>query len=116
MKFSVDAVEALDYDFTGYPRDDGKGMCTGKGRIPEPSQKDLQTYYEDLQELTSGQSLQDLAERGSEGTAEHMDKLLGIVAKLCKNQPSQAELKELPPRILMLFIKWLGKEFNNPEV
>lgn len=115
-KFSVSAVERLDYSFIGFPRDDGNGYCTGKGTIPEPSQAQLDEYFEALGEIGGEDSLESLANADARESREQLEKLLDIVATLCSGTPSQEELSQLPPRIKIAFIRWIGQEFSNPEV
>lgn len=120
--FSANAIE-LKYDFTGFPKNDGsKGKCTGKGVIPEPTQKDLQRYQEAMKELFQveedgidlGQEA--LEAQDTEALEEKLDKLLGLTAELCKHSPSVEDLRELPPRIQLAFQKHIYKELADPEV
>lgn len=115
-KFSASVVERLDYDFTDFEKDGGGGRCSGKGTIPEPSQKDLDEYLATVQALVPNGDVEALAREGDAASTEVMDKLLEAVAGFCKNTPSKEELDELPPRIKMYFVGWISKEFSNPEV
>lgn len=119
-KFSLAAVETLDYDFTGFPKEDGKGYCTGKGTIPEPSQKALDQYFKDLSEIMGGGGaaahVRDITQIDPEVQKEQLAAVFAAIAKLCSNQPSKEQLMELPPRIKIAFLKWVNQEFQNPEV
>lgn len=115
--FSIDAVEPLDYDFTQAPSNSGKGMCKGKGTIPEPSEALLEAYsaaVRDLYKVEDGESI--AKKMDADKQKETSDKLLSLTATLCQNSPSKAELKELPPRICTAFMKWVFKEIADPEV
>lgn len=61
--FDVGSVEKLDYDFTGITRDDGEGNCSGKGLVPEPSNKRLQEFQRSLLEYTKGR-MPEVSENG----------------------------------------------------
>jgi hypothetical protein len=117
--FSVDAVEALEYDFTGFPSNKGKGYCKGKGVTPEPTDALLKGYQSGVRELLG---LDEDADAGKvakkiEKDPEAMSaQLLALTAELCQDQPSQEELAELPPRVLRAFMKATFKEIADPEV
>lgn len=124
--FDISAVEALDYDFTGFARNSGRGHCTGKGTIPEPTQPRLEAYAEGLRQLF-GLDEEDAVEEALETqeakeeapemrSEERQDRLLELTAALCQGSPSKKELAELPPRIRNAFMKWVYKELADPEV
>lgn len=125
-QFSFDAVEALDYDFTGFPSNSKpKAMCKGKGVIPEPSQPRLEAYSQAMRELYKVKDVKDVTEamdaderatKSREEEKERSDKLLALTAELCQNTPSKAELSDLPPRICRAFMKWIFRELADPEV
>jgi hypothetical protein len=119
--FSIAAVETLDYDFTGFLKEDGKGYCTGKGTIPEPSQKALDEYFQSLSEIMEsvpgqGKAVKRVLDIDPEQQKEQLAEIFAAIAKLCSNQPNQEQLMELPPRIKIAFLKWVNQEFQNPEV
>lgn len=115
-KFSIEAVEALDYDFRGIPKDEGKGYCTGHGTVPEPSTADLEVYQAKMQEIAGSDPVKALAAQpDTEESRKQLRHVLELTAALCKNSPSAEELEELPPRYKMHFIKWLAGELSNPE-
>lgn len=114
--FSIKTVETLDYDFRGIPKDGGKGYCSGKGIVPEPSTADLEEYQAAMQELQGERTLEELANAKTKEQAEQLHKTLEATAAFCKGTPSVEELEELPPRLKIAFIRWLGGEISNPEV
>lgn len=115
--FSIKTVETLDYDFRGIPKDGpAKGYCSGKGTVPEPSTADLEAYQATMKEITVGRSLEDLAQADTKEQQEQLHKTLEATAEFCKGTPSLQELEELPPRMKIAFIRWLGGEISNPEV
>ncbi len=125
--FTTDTIELLKYDFTEFPSNDGKGNCSGKGTIPEPTKAKLKTYSENLKALYDIKEDDDkeklaeavekeVAKSGAEEIEERGEKLLQYTSDLCSNSPSLAELKELPPRIQTGFFKWIYKELADPEV
>jgi len=136
--FSLQAVETLDYDFTGFPSNTSKDKCKGKGSIPEPTEDMLTAYAEavaKLFEIKKGDDIEAALDGGDPtatsanaepGSPEKKAKkkeeeakaaaLLGFTADLCQNSPSTEELTELPPRIRNAFMKWVYKELSDPEV
>lgn len=116
--FSVSAVETLDYDFTEIPSNSGKGMCKGRGTIPEPSQPRLEAYSAAVRELYAVDATKDVHE-AIDADAQAKEKaatLLLLTADLCQNSPSQAELTDLPPRYCRGFMKWIFSELADPKV
>jgi len=117
-------VEPLDWDFTRFD--------AGKGTIPEPSDKAIDTLFKDLSGMSKNVleqvgitdsdtspeelliALADLPEDATIGIADVMKQMAKIFAKLCKNQPSEAQLLKLPLRIRMRFFVWLAGELR-PE-
>lgn len=114
--FSVDSLEPLEYDFTGIPKDGGKGYCKGKGAIPEPSTKALEEYQAAMQELMRGRSLEALQKQDTEENKKLLHQTLELTTKLCQNSPSIEELEELPPRYKVGYMKAFNREMSNPEV
>lgn len=110
--YSASSVEALEYDFRGIKTADGKGYCSGKGEIPEPSQEDLEEFQR-VMELYSPDKLAKMSKEEQKAADEHT---MDAVVKLCKNSPSKDELMELPPRRQRGFFKVLLKELVDPEV
>ena len=122
--FSNNSVETLDYDFTSFPKNSGRGNCTGKGVIPEPTQAHLQTFSDGMK-LLSGSTNAELTKEdqsklidkiASEGEEAMEDKVLKLIAGLCQNKPSVTELKQLPPRIRTAFVKWIHQQLADPKV
>lgn len=123
--FSVDSVETLDYDFTGFPKNAGRGKCKGKGVIPEPTQGHLIAYAEGLRQLyqvptddddSETKVSQEIEKSATEQSEKRQEGLLKLTAALCQNSPSAAELRELPPRIRTAFMKHVYQELSNPKV
>ncbi len=121
-QFSVDAVEPLEYDFTGFPQNkDPKKKCTGQGVIPEPTQSHLQTYANSLKalyEVSTDEDLKDAVESESatDKEGERLAQIAGLTAALCQNSPTKAELMQLTPRIRTAFLKWVYQELADPKV
>lgn len=125
-QFSLSALEDLAFDFTGFPRNDGKGNCTGKGVIPEPTQAHLTAYAEGMKKLydaesdpekIAAQADKDLSPRARDAaTKKRARQLLALTSALCQGTPTTDELEELPPRVLTAFFKWVRKELSDPEV
>lgn len=121
---AAEVVEPLEWDFTKYD--------AGKGTVPEPSDKDIETLFRDLTKVSK-----DVMEKAGVGKltgtpeqvmaaiAELDDSAIGITqmisgftkafAKLCKNQPTAIQLNKLPLRVRMAFYVWLADELR-PEV
>lgn len=120
-QFQIDSVEPLDYDFTGFPKNDGKGKCTGKGTVPEPTKKLLMAYSASLRKVyglddEGEEDVKEAVEKDKMNSEERQDEMLSLTSALCQNSPTAAELKQLPPRILAAFMKWVYEELSNPEV
>jgi DNA-binding GntR family transcriptional regulator len=109
MGFDVStAVEPLDFDF---------GQYGPKGTIPEPSTERLDRFKREMRELmeeVSGkpaESEQDTERRLAALTPEDWQKLdtrmYAIVARLCGNSLTAAQLRKLPPRVSQAFVGWL---------
>lgn len=114
--FSVDSLEPLEYDFSGIPKDGGKGFCSGSGAIPEPSTDALEAYQKSMQTLMKGRSLDALQKQDTEESRKQLRQVLEHVAKLCQNSPSLEELAQLPPRWKIGFMKTFNREMSDPEV
>lgn len=122
-KFSVDAVEALDYDFTGFDQDkDPKKKCTGSGVIPEPTQKHLDAYAVGMKKLYEVETDKEVSEavnsetHTKEAAEKRLSQIAALTAALCQNSPSKAELMQLTPRIRTAFLKWVYQELADPKV
>jgi hypothetical protein len=118
-------LKELDWDFTRYGG--------GKGVVPEPSDKAMETLFKDLakvsKDLLDKAGIANLTEDADPGTImqvlSNMEDSIGLAemingytkafAKLCQNQPSAIQLNKLPMRGRMLFYKWLMDELR-PEV
>ncbi len=122
--FSASIVEPLDYDFTGFPSTKNPGKnCKGKGTIPEPTHAVLEAYAEGLRDLfgiNEGEdaetAMESVQKKNEEGSGDAADTLLELTADLCQHSPTADDLRELPPRILNAFQKWVYRELSDPEV
>lgn len=131
--FDIKAVEPLDFDFTGWKKNTGSGYCTGKGTIPEPTQAHLDAFAEGMKNMV-GKSKDEkitpedtanlidktIEEAGAETESEKNKalekKVIKMIAGLCQNSPSEAQLAQLPPRIRTAFMKWVHRQLADPKV
>jgi hypothetical protein len=109
-KFTAGQIEPLDYDFTPAKKANGKGKCSGKGTIPEPSREDIDKYLARINALQQANGTP-----GAAPTENQWPELMEAVTELTNGKPSREELEELPFREFLFFIRWLGQEFTNPE-
>ena len=127
MNFSVEAIDALTYDFTEIPSNDGTGTCNGEGTIPEPSEAALDAYGAAIRDLFgvkeeeqgTAKAKKKIEKGIDEQTAqakERSDALLRLTAQLCQDRPSFEDLKELPPRYCRAFMKWIYAELADPKL
>lgn len=112
---ATEAVEPMDYDFTGYGGP--------KGCVPEPSQDEFRAYTRGMtkiqvafREIEKEAEDPDLTEDQINGLADRAEKvgksLDKLVGKLCKNQPSEEDVAKLPFRVKNEFSKWLQESFS----
>lgn len=131
--FSAASLPTLDFDFTGFPRDDGQeGNCTGKGVIPEPSEERLKAFGEAVSKLsdigefvqlakTAGddpekiEAAKKLGESFTESAASIKDDLKLALVELGNGALTIEHLEELPPRVLGFFFRWLVEELLLPK-
>lgn len=124
-KFDAGALASqLEFDFTGAGVD-------AKGIIPEPSDKLIGEYLDDIVEsFQKLAKLGDLASldptdpqaltaamqaiNGKEFVAA-LDDVAKAAAKLCGGTPSLAQIRKLPLRIRQHFFAYLQREVVNPE-
>lgn len=124
-KFDAEEFGSVEYDFTPYG-----GV---KRPIPDPSDEMIQTYHKkvhelirehDSEDIPSEKQLRDdpaLLKRVIERTRkmiESMDthhRMVEIIAELCQEQPSAEEIKHLPYRVRVPFIRFVQREVINPE-
>lgn len=107
MSFNAASIKRLDYDFTSFATNDGAGLCSGKGIIPEPSTARLDAFEKFRATFDAA------------AASEADESVLGVVRKatadLCGGSPTLEELEELPPRILAGFTQWLVEELSDPK-
>ncbi len=99
MGFDASAVAPLSYDFRSFPVDgatDPSQRCAGRGIIPEPSRAQLEAFYAAAGEFVAV---------GDEGAVE--EKVYEALSEVCSGKPSVAELRQLPPRILFEFSRYI---------
>ncbi len=126
----TDIAKQFAYDFTGCPKDDGSGPCTGKGLIPEPSLVQIEAFFNSLSKgfqpildaVASGDAdalaasvAGDTPEEKRASTLATMAAFREAVAAVCSNKPSLAELTDLPPRIFGLFARYVMEELSVPK-
>jgi hypothetical protein len=104
---------ALDFDFTGIPQQDGSGPCTGKGTMPEPSEKSLQSFFDSVNALRSLETAP--AEEIEARAAGLLDEVRENIVAVGNGTPTLEELRQLPPRAFRAFYRWLLQEFTDPK-
>lgn len=124
------AVDPLTYDFTKYVEG-----C--QGEIPEPSDKQIEGFMEEIKgvAMTAGiqvgqdptammQQMTERAQAAEEGgddvfSVENLrrmnDTMMEAVATLCSQQPTADEIRGLPPRVRNAFFGWITGAFVDPE-
>lgn len=115
-------VEPLDYDFNPY--------LSLKGTIPEPTDKQIETFLLSMKELyvKAQKDAPDLGELESKedilAAIDKVDpttqiKLMGdmavIYAELCSGTPTAAQISKLPVRVRTVFFAWLQDQVMSPE-
>lgn len=121
---AAQAVESLEYDFTAFG-----GPA---GTIPEPSNKQVKTFFNTVRAISQGLRLDDVARAGEldeaaqkdlaeflagltdEQLEEREDDIAQAVHDLCSGTPSAEEYKNLPYRVQGAFGAWLAGELR-PE-
>jgi len=102
--FGADSLERQDYDFRTFPRDDGEpGKCTGVGYIPEPTEARLRAF------MALQQEMRDKLERPDTESVNDFAFLEDIRLALipyCAGYPAEAEIRQLPPRVLIGFMRY----------
>lgn len=110
---AADAVEAMEYDFTGFGG--------SAGVIPEPSTDGLEKFQEAMRVATSkigitikdtsaetlAASLDELSGAGTGAARSVRDAMIEAVAVFCQQTPSAADLDRLPFRVFQAFVGWL---------
>lgn len=106
--FSAQTVARLSYDFTAFPKDGQEDeRCTGKAFIPEPSKAKIKAFFEGFRALGSPLDEASTDEDIETAVTELEDSVYVLLAAVCSGKPSQDELRQLPPRILALFTRYL---------
>lgn len=115
MGFDASKVEVLAYDFTSFPTDgavDPSERCSGRGRIAEPSKAKLEAFWNAQASVLD--EVAKAADAGDEIDADEVkakleDSVYQRLSDVCSGRPSVDELKQLPPRILFAFAKYLAE-------
>jgi hypothetical protein len=117
-KFVVaDELDELSYDFSPYG---------GTGKIPEPTNAQINSYRKAFAELIGGVVSEDVldenqpimkrvAEFLSRDDTEATQKILHAVAEVCSTKPSFDELELLPARAQQGFIGFVTGVFLTPK-
>jgi hypothetical protein len=109
VSFSAATIGRLEYDFRSFTKDGSDTeRCTGKGFIPEPSKAALKEFFAGIAGLgdafQTGPVTDDAVE---EAAASLEDRIYAVLSNVCSGTPSIDELKQLPPRILAAFCRYL---------
>jgi len=112
MPFDKDAVALLDFDFPGIPREDGGGFLTEKGVVSEPSETRINAFSAKFTEL--GAQIKTAGENTPEGVNTYREMQTAII-ELCGGTPSDNEIRQLSPRYLVAFFRWLMRELQPPK-
>jgi len=112
MPFDKDAVALLDFDFTGIPREDGGGFLTEKGVVIEPSETRINAFTAKFTEL--GVRVKTAGENTPDGVNTYREMQTAII-ELCGGTPSDNEIRQLSPRYLVAFFRWLMRELQPPK-
>ena len=112
MPFDKDAVALLDFDLTGIPREDGTGYLTEKGVVTEPSEARINAFPAKFTEL--GAQVKTAGENTPEGVNTYREMQTAII-ELCGGTPSDNEIRQLSPRYLVAFFRWLMRELQPPK-
>ena len=110
--FSIDSVTTLDFNFTGIPREDGKGNLTERGIVAEPSEARLDAFTVSFAALNTRISAP--KDDDAEQVNIYRDMRAAII-DLCGGSPSPDELGQMPPRYLAAFFRWLMSELQGPK-
>jgi hypothetical protein len=111
--FDADSLSALVYDFTALPRQDGKGLCSGKGTIGEPTARQLAQF--DLLVRSISDYHPSPTAPASQVEAVERTRTLAAIAEIAGEEgPTREELEELHPLALRTFLAWLRHELKSP--
>jgi hypothetical protein len=115
---AASAVDPMDWNFDKYGG--------GSGTVPEPSTDDMKEFQKTFARIMrDGKALEITDDEAASLTEEQFDQLqkdmaaIGerldvAISSLCKNQPSQEQVKLLPFRVKTAFSRWLMDQFS-PE-
>jgi|1185.fasta_scaffold720548_1 hypothetical protein len=124
-------VEALDYDFTYFYKQDHElyaVLAGAKGTVPEPSDEMVQRLQRKMAEATAdlipdGIDTDDrvamvkaMAAMPEDAFAKGEAGILDALAELTRGFPTRDQLEVLPYRIKRKFIQWLTKQLMDPEL
>jgi hypothetical protein len=111
--FDADSISALAFDFTALPRQDGKGFCSGKGTIPEPSARQLAQF--DLLVRSVSDYCPSPVAPAAQVEAVERSRVLAAIAEVAGEEgPTREQLEELHPLALRTFLAWLRHQLKSP--
>ena len=106
--FSAASIAVLSYDFTSFLRDDSDTeRCTGKAIIPEPTKAKLKAFFDGFQDLTELDPLKASDEELQAVADERDERVYALLSDVCSGKPSVEDLKQLRPRILAAFTRYV---------
>ena len=107
----------LAFDFTDFPRADGKGMCSAKGVIPEPSDETLANFLNRCAVLRPPQRPGALGGLPVEMRLNALRReLVDIIEWVAGGALTRAEVQQLPLRVMVGFVSALGAQLDVPAV
>jgi hypothetical protein len=110
---AASAVTALDFDFTGAPRQDGTLFGELKGVIPEPTDERLAGYFTALGGLSEDAIA--AVEAGEDANAAAVASMRAAVTAFCAGTPSAEDIAQFPPRYLAAFTRWITSELGGGD-
>jgi hypothetical protein len=118
--FDASQIEDLDYDLTKWV----EGM---EGTVSEPTEKDIDAFLKGVATAAAKEAKMPV-EKIDPSNPESLSQMLNnlntqenrklsedLLAKLCKGEPTKAQLQKLPFRPFNLFFNWLVAEIMDPN-
>jgi hypothetical protein len=111
--FDASDVATLAFDFTALVRQDGTGLCSGKGTIPEPSAQALARF--DIISRTIDAYLPSPVAPAGQAQAVERTRVLDAIAEVAgEDGPTREQLELLEARALRTFFSWLRQQLASP--